>query len=163
MSCPSFKMNSERLKKLTEYLQKSNQLSKKSVRSQINNLRQTGSLNQAYYFYCEQGCIEDQQLFPVEKRTVSFGSSSDCKKLTPEQIEKLTGREKLKQESKPPLKAPEKPSKVKSKKIGRLIKFDPETIQELKQKADDMGCSYSYLVRCAVKQFLQARDNSRLY
>jgi hypothetical protein len=143
---PSFKMTDFRLLKLKRYfLDKfmadnpfsTKKSSVKAVNNDIKALKAVGKIHHVYYVIVKNGLIDDFDLYPdkyipTESALDSSLSSSGLDR------------------SQAPVIAPKK----KVKKVGRVIHFDPDTLQKLIEKSERMDCSYSHLVRQAVNRYL---------
>lgn len=146
-SMPAFKMTEHRLLKLKKcllerYLQENpfikEKTARKNIQKQIHALKTSGQINYAYFSYSKNGFIEDVDLFPTKyipiEIPMQFRSDSDVPA--------------------PAAKPPVTPSKKKKKKIARMINFDEEQLHRLIEEAERRDCSYSHLVRCAVRSYL---------
>jgi len=156
MSIPSFKMTPVRLDKLLNYYQCkqiesgcSPKKARKQANKTIREAKTNGVIDRMYYTLVNFGHIFDSDICKIDSVDQMNPSYSID---NPPSTTRPTRRH-----SNSFTQAPVSPAKSRNKKIGRLISFDPDILQELIQLADSRDCSYASIVRQAVYEYLSCR------
>lgn len=153
MSIPSFKMTPARFDKLLNYYQCkqidsgcSPKKARKQASKTIREAKINGMIDRMYYSLVKFGHIFDSDIFNQGSADQVIQSRSI--------VDTPSATLSTRRHSDSFTQAPVSPSKGRKKKIGRLISFDPDILQELIQLAESRDCSYASIVRQAVYEYL---------